>query len=98
MYKVDDPLTAAKLVKSKKFKLEEEDGDLYSDTEMDMSVYEPPRSFENEVIPSSIAAVQLEKDKTAKENLLQTHKILVDTGKALGLDLCKNTEKAELSS
>ena len=89
---VDDPLTVARLVTSKKFKLEEEDGDLYSDTEMDMPGYDPPRSFQDEEIPSFAAAVnqeQLEKDKTAKKTLLQARKVLVDTGKALGLDLCK---------
>ena len=67
---------------------------------MDMPGYEPPRSFEDRPIPTSAAPVdeeQLEKDQKAKENLLQIHKILVDTGKSLGLDLCKNTKKAKLS-
>ena len=73
---VDAPLTAAKLAKSANFNLEEEDGDIYSDTEMDMPGYEPPRSCEDEPIPTSAAPVdeeQLEKDQKAKENLLQTH-------------------------
>ena len=47
---VDAPLTAAKLAKSAQFKLEEKDGDIYSDTEMDMPGYEPPRSFEGRSI------------------------------------------------
>ena len=96
---VDAPLTAAKLVKSAKFKLEEENGDIYSDTEMDMPGYKPPRSFEDEPIPIFAAPVdeeQLEKDKKAKENLLQTHKILVDTEKALGLDLCKKYKESRV--
>ena len=53
--------------------------------------------FEDEPIPTFAAPVdeeQLEKDKKAKENLLQTHKILVDTGKALGLDLCKKYKES----
>ena len=64
VYMVDAPLTAAKLAKSAKFNLEEEDGNIYSDTEMDMPGYEPPRSFEDEPIPTSAAPVdeeQLEK-------------------------------------
>ena len=96
---VDGPLTATKLAKSAQFKLEEEDGDIYSDTEMDMPGYEPPRSFEDEPIPTFAGPVdeeQLEKDKKAKENLLQTHKILVDTGKALELDLCKKYKESRV--
>ena len=96
---VDAPLTAAKLAKSANFNLEEEDGDIYSDTEMDMPGYEPPRSFEDEPIPTSAAPVdeeQLEKDQKAKENLLQTQKILVDTAKSLGLDLCKKYKESKV--
>ena len=87
------------MAKSVNFNLEEEDGDIYSDTEMDMPGYEPPRSFEDEPIPTSAAPVdeeQLEKDQKAKENLLQTHKILVDTGKSLGLDLCKKYKESKV--
>ena len=99
VYIVDASLTAAKLAKSANFNLEEEDGDIYSDTEMDMPGYEPPRSFEDESIPTSAAPMdeeQLEKDQKTKENLLQTHKILVDTGKSLGLDLCKKYKESKV--
>ena len=88
----DTPLTAAPLVKSENFKLDEEDGDLYSDTELDMPGYVPPRCFRDEEMPTSTAEVnqeQVEKTNVAKENLIQAHKVLVDTGKSLGEDLCK---------
>ena len=86
------PLKAKRLVMSESFKLEKEDGDLYSDSEYDMPGYSPPRSFKNKDIPrtsSTLNAEEAERTLTAKKNLIETHKILVDAGAALGLNLCR---------
>jgi len=74
------------------FKLEDKDGDLYSDSEYDMPGYNPTKSFNDAEIPRASSTINPEEAKntlTAKKNLIETHKILVDAGSALGLDLCK---------
>ena len=87
----ESPLTVAPLRRSKKFILEKEDGDLYSDTEHDMPGYDPPRCLQGEMSESSanVSPEQARRKKVAKKNLIETHKVLVDAGSALGFDLCK---------
>ena len=85
------PLEAAPLIMSHNFKLSEEDGDMYSDNEYDMPGYYPPRIFVMEMprCRDLVNVKEDEKNMAAKKNLIDAHKMILDAGAALGLDLCK---------